>query len=142
MSAVSESLIGVRRRLRAVVGRVTRPALEDPESPLQAANARIRALETSVSELWHISERLRGASDRMYAVADDELPSFREEFDGRLMSQDTARVELVHGMEAIRRRVQSLEERLAELEGTVADSPAVEEPLRAVGRQGRSANGS
>lgn len=79
----------------------------------------------------------------MYAVADDELPSFREEFDGRLMSQDVARVELVHGMEAIRRRVQSLEERLAELEGTAAGAAAaVEEPLRAVGQNGRSANGS
>ena len=144
MSAVSESLIGVRRRLRALVRRVARPALEDPDSPLQAANARIRALESSVSELWHISEGLRGAADRMYAVADDELPSFRQEFDGRLMSQDTARVELVHGLEAVRRRVQSLEERLAELEGRVADAapPAEEEPLRAVGQHARSASGS
>lgn len=141
MSSVSESLIGVRRRLRALVSRVARPALEGPESPLQAANARILALEASVSELWHISENLRGVADRMAAVADDELPSFRQEFDGRLMSQDTARVELVHGVEAVRRRVQSLEERLAELEGVVADAAptAEEEPLRAVGQHARSA---
>jgi hypothetical protein len=108
---------------------------------VQAANARIQTLEASVSELWHISEHLRGASDRMYAVADDELPAFRDEFDGRLMSQDTARVELVHGLEAVRRRVQELEQRLAELETTVREAGGmpVEEPLRAVGDTGRSA---
>ena len=136
---MSGSLIGLRELLRRAVGRVARPALEAPDSPVQAANARIHALEASVSELWHISEHLRGASDRMYAVADDELPAFRDEFDGRLMSQDTARVELVHGLEAVRRRVQQLEERLAELETAVEDAvPAAEGPRRAVEPRGRS----
>ena len=75
----------------------------------------------------------------MYAVADEELPGFRTEFDGRLMSQDTARVELVHGLEAVRRRVEQLEARLAELEGPLEDASApVEGPLRAVDPRGRS----
>lgn len=114
----------LRQQLGRLVGRAARPALEAPDSPVQAANARIRALETSVSELWHISERLRGASDRMYVVADEELPEFREEFDGRLMNQDVGRVELMHALESVRRRVELLERRLAAIDGPALNGAA------------------
>jgi hypothetical protein len=60
----------------------------------------------------------------MYAVADDELPAFRQEFDGRLMSQDVGRIEFVHSLEAVRKRVEALEQELAALRRVEAAAEA------------------
>lgn len=115
----------VRRLLGRAVRRAARPALAGPGSPVQELRERVEGVERVADALPATVESVRGG-------VVEHLDSLGTELETRLQAEGESRVEVIHALESVRRRVEGLESELTSIDEFVAGSralPYMEHPL-------------
>src|SRR3712207_3808305 len=94
-----------RRLVGRVIRRAARPALAGPGSPVQELNERVTHLEGALSGALPAVDDLRRRVD--------DVAKRIDAVDDRFDVQDGSRAEVITALESVRRRVETLEERVA-----------------------------
>jgi 2-polyprenyl-3-methyl-5-hydroxy-6-metoxy-1,4-benzoquinol methylase len=104
-----------RRLVGQVVRRAARPALAGPGSPVQELRDRVDHVERAYDS-EAVRAELRSIGDRILADVDARTSELRDGVLALLRERDDAQAELIHALEALRRRVGALEHRADDAE--------------------------